>query len=149
MRAILLGLTALALTTTADAATPPKASFEVRLIVACKPGDAALALVGSQEELCLAKDKVIDAADVVKVERYPTVPKAVVEISQAAADRLFEVTSTGDGEQRLGFVFNGKLIFAPYVGSPIKIKQLPLTLKDDPDDVDALVAAFPGDIAAK
>lgn len=147
MRAILLGLAALALTTTAEAATPP--SFEVRLIVACKPGEAALALVGSQEELCLAKDKVIDGADVVKVQRYPTLPKAVVEISQAAADRLFEVTSTGDGDQRLGFVFNGKLIFAPYVGSPIKLKELPLTLKNDPDDIDALVAAFPGDMAAK
>jgi hypothetical protein len=149
MRAILLGLAALALTTTAEAATPPQASFEVHLIAACKPGEAALALVGSQEELCLAKDKVIDGTDVVKVERYPTLPKAVIEISQAAADRLFEVTSTGDGEQRLGFVFNGKLIFAPYVGSPIKLKELPLTLKNDPDDIDALVAAFPGDMAAK
>lgn len=146
MRAILLGLAALVLATTAEAAT---ASFEVRLITACKPGEAALALVGSQEELCLAKDKVIDSADVVKVERYPTLPKAVIEISQAAADRLFEVTSAGDSEQRLGFVFNGKLIFAPYVGSPIKLKQLPLTLKNDPDDIDALVAAFPGDMAAK
>jgi hypothetical protein len=151
MRAILPGLLALVLMTAADAATPPaaKASFEIRLIVDCKPGEAALVLIGSQEELCLAKDKVLDAADVVKVERYPTLPKAVIEISEAAAGRLFEVTSTGDGEQRLGFVFNGKLIFAPYVGSPIKLKELPLTLKNDPDAIDALVAAFPGEIAAK
>jgi hypothetical protein len=150
MRTILLGLAVLALTTAADAATPPaKASFEIRLIVECKPGDATLALIGSNEELCLAKDKVLDGSDIIRVDRYPTVPKAVIEITQAAADHLFEVTSTGDGEQRLGFVFNGKLIFAPYVGSPIKIKQLPLTLKNDPDDIDALVAAFPGDMAAK
>lgn len=146
MRAMLLGLTALALVTAAGAATPPatKASFEVRLIVDCKPGDSALGLIGSNEELCLAKDKVLDAADVVKAERYPTMPKAVIEISQAAADRLYDVTSTGDSEQRLGFVFNGKLIFAPFVGAPIKLKQLPVTLKNDPDDIDALVAAFPG-----
>jgi hypothetical protein len=143
MRAFLLGLAALALTSASDAATP-QASFEVRLIVDCKPGDAALALIGSREELCLAKDKVIDAPDVIKAQRYPSLPKAVIEISQAAADRLYEVTSIGDSDQRLGFVFNGKLIFAPYVGSPIKLKELPLTLKDDPDDVDALVAAFPG-----
>ena len=73
----------------------------------------------------------------------------MVEITPAAADRLQAATSTGGDDQRLGFVFNGKLIFAPYVGGPLKLKQLPVSLKNDPDDVDALVAAFPGAVAAQ
>jgi hypothetical protein len=138
---------ALIVTAAAHAATPP--SLELRRVVACGTGDHALTLVGSDEQLCLGKDKLLDGADVVKVERYPGLPKAVIEITDAAADRLHEATSIGSDDERLGFVFNGKLIFAPYVGGPLKLKQLPLSLKNDPDDVDALVAAFPGAVAAR
>ena len=154
MRKMLLGLTAMVLLTAAQATTPPNlpqaaASLDVRLVVPCQPGDQTYTLVGSNEELCLAKDKVFDGAAVVKVERYPTLPKVVMEISPTAADRLFDATSSGTSEQRLGFVFNGRLIFAPFVGSPLKLKELPLTLKNDPDDIDALVAAFPANVAEK
>ena len=151
---MLLGVAAVVGLTAAGAATPPglppaAASLEVRLIEPCQPGQQTYTLIGSAEELCLAKDKVFDGAAVVKIARYPTLPKVVMEISQAAADRLFDVTSSATSELRLGFVFNGRLIFAPFVGAALKLTELPITLKNDPDDIDALVAAFPGPVAAK
>lgn len=136
---------ALAVMASAGAATP---KFEVRLVVPCQPGEAAMVLVGSNEEFCLAKDKVFDAGAVVKVQRYPVLPKAVIHISEDATSRLNDLASEKEGE-RVGFVFNDRLIFAPFLYGPVKTKELQITLKNDPDDIDALVAAFPGDIAAQ
>ena len=153
MRAIWLAVVlAAAPLLSSQAATPPNPAtaqvLDVRLIVPCQPGDPVLVLVGANEEFCLAKEKVFDGSGVVKVQRYPTLPKAIMEISAAAADRLYDATLDKAGE-RLGFVFNGRLIFAPTIYDPVKTKELQITLKNDPDDIDALVAAFPGTLAAQ
>jgi hypothetical protein len=129
----------LAMTAPASAAV----NFEVRFVVPCQPGDQTYTLVGGYEELCLGRETVLDGTGVVRVQRYPSIAKAVMEISQAAADRLYEATYT-HVNQRLGFVFNGRLIFTPVIIEPVNIKELQLSLRNDPDDVDALVAAFPG-----
>jgi len=136
---MLLGLAAVGLM---GAAAAP-ANLEVRFVVPCQTGETALALVGGTEEFCLAKDTVLNASDVVKVERYPVLPKAVMEITEAASTRLYDATFHKEGE-RLGFVFNGRLIFVPVIFGPVKTKDLQISLKEDPDDIDALVAAFPG-----
>ncbi len=134
----------------ATAATPPDpapaatpVNLEVRFVVPCQPGDPTFVPVGGGEELCLAQDKVFDGGAVVKVQRYPVLPKAVMVITDAASDRLYDLTYDKAGE-RLGFVFNGRLIFVPLIYAPVKTKELQISLKNDPDDVDALVAAFPG-----
>jgi hypothetical protein len=146
MRWYLPGLAALALLGSATAAVP--ANFEVRFVVPCQPGDQTFVPVGGAEELCLGKDKVFDGSAVVKVERYPTVAKAVMVITEAASDHLYDLTYGKEGE-RLGFLFNGRLIFVPLIYAPVKTKDLQISLKNDPDDVDALVAAFPGAVAAQ
>ena len=145
MRAMLLGLAAVAMVSGAAAAVP--ASLEVHFVVPCQPGDKTFVPVGGAEELCLSKDMLLDGSAVVKVERYPTVPKAVMQITEAASERLYDQTYGKEGE-RLGFVFNGRLIFVPLIYAPVKTKDLQISLKNDPDDVDALVAAFPGAVAA-
>ncbi len=123
-------------------------SLELRLVVPCHPDDKPYLLAGSSEGLCLAPTPIFDSSGVVRVQRYPTVAVAVMEISQAASDRLFEASSN-EAAERVGVLFNGRLIYAPLIGGqPIKTTTLPLRLKDDPEDVDALVAAFPGAPAA-
>lgn len=146
MRAMLLGM-AVAFAGAAMAATPP-AKLEVRLVVPCQPGDPTFALVGGNEEVCLGKDTLLDASGVVKVQRYPVLPKAVMEISDAASQRLYDLSADKEGE-RVAFLFNGRLIFLPVIYAPVKTKELQITLKNDPDDIDALVAAFPGGVAAQ
>lgn len=141
MRTMLLAMAALIGMAAAEAATPPQ--LEVRLVVPCQPGDQTFAVVGGAEELCLDKAAMLDASGVVKVERYPVLPKAVMEISEAASARLYEMTYGKAGE-RVGFVFNGRLIFVPVIYDAVKTKELQISLKNDPDDIDALVAAFPG-----
>jgi hypothetical protein len=146
MRWYLPGLAALTFMAAAPAATPPNipsVGLEVRFVVPCQPGDPIFVPVGGAEELCLAQDKVFDGSAVVKVQRYPVLPKAVMEITAAASDRLYDMSYGKIGE-RLGFVFNGRLIFVPLIYEPVKTKDLQISLKNDPDDVDALVAAFPG-----
>lgn len=118
-------------------------SLELRRVVPCQPGDKTYVLAGSSEELCLSPDKIFDGSGIVRIDRYPTVAIAVMEISQAASDRLFEVSSN-EATDRVGVVFNDRLIYAPLVGQPVKTTTLQLRLKNDPEDVDALVAAFPG-----
>ena len=146
MRWYLPGLAALTFMAAAPAATPP--NLDVRFVVPCQPGDPTFVPVGGGEELCLGKDKVLDASGVIKVQRYPVLPKAVMEITDAASDRLYDLTYDKVGE-RLGFVFNGRLIFVPLIYEPVKTKDLQISLKNDPDDIDALVAAFPGVVAAQ
>lgn len=141
MRALLLGLAAFGLMSAAEAATPP--DFQLRFTAECQANDKPYVLIGANEEYCLDKVAVLDSAAVVKVERYPVVPKAVMEITKDASEQLYTAMEGKDG-QRLGFVFNGRLIYAPLVGDPVKITELVITLKNDPDDIDALVAAFPG-----
>jgi hypothetical protein len=151
MRVRIAGVLMLALAGAANAATPPASlpvSLEVRLVVPCQPGDQALAVVGGGEELCLDKTAMLDASGVVKVERYPVLPKAVMQISDAASARFYDLTADKTGE-RVGFVFNGRLIFVPVIYQPVKTKELQISLKNDPDDIDALVAAFPGTAAAQ
>lgn len=141
MRVLLLGLAALGLASVAEAATPP--DFQLRFTAECQPNDKPYVLIGANEEYCLDKTVVLDHTAVVKVQRYPVVPKAVIEISKDASEHLYTAMEGKDG-QRLGFVFNGRLIYAPLIGDPVKITELVVTLKNDPDDIDALVAAFPG-----
>lgn len=155
MRWYLPALAALSLMAAAPAATPPNlpstatpVNLEVRFVVPCQPGDPIFVPVGGAEELCLAPDKVFDSSAVVKVQRYPVLPKAVMVITDAASDRLYDLTYNKTGE-RLGFVFNGRLIFVPLIYAPVKTKELQISLKNDPDDIDALVAAFPGAVAAQ
>jgi hypothetical protein len=147
MRAMLLGMAALAFAGVAMAATPP-AKLEVRFVVPCQPGDQTFVMVGGNEEVCLGKETLFDASGVVKVQRYPVLPKAVMEISDAASERLYDLSFNKEGE-RVGFVFNDRLIFVPVIYAPVKTKELQITLKNDPDDIDALVAAFPGVVAAQ
>jgi hypothetical protein len=71
-----------------------------------------------------------------------------MEISDATSDRLYNATLDKAGE-RLGFVFKDRLIFAPVIYDPVKTKELQISLKNDPDDIDALVAAFPGTLGAQ
>lgn len=119
-------------------------SLELRLVVPCHPDDKPYVLAGSSEGLCLAPTPIFDASGVVRVQRYPTVAVAVMEISKAASERLYEASSN-DAADRVGVLFNGRLIYAPLVGGqPIKTTTLQLRLKNNPEDVDALVAAFPG-----
>ncbi len=118
-------------------------SLEMRRVVPCQPGAKTYSLMGSNEELCLSPDRIFDKTGVVRVDRYPTVAIAVIEISQAAADRLFEVSSE-ESTDRVGVLFNDQLIYAPLVANPVKTKTLQLRLKNNPEVVDALVEAFPG-----
>ncbi len=122
-------------------AAPQK--LELRVVVPCQPGARSYALAGTGEELCLSPQVVFDGSGVVRIQRYPMLPVAVMEISQAASDRLHEV-STDAAAERVGLLFNDRLIYAPLVGTPIKTKTLELRLKNSPEDVDALVAAFHG-----
>jgi hypothetical protein len=117
--------------------------LELRVVVPCHPGDHAYMLEGTSEGYCLSPQPVFDTSGVVRIQRYPTVPIAVVEISQAASNRLHEV-STDAAAERVGLLFNDRLIYAPMIDAPIKTTTLQLILKNDPEDVDALVAAFPG-----
>lgn len=122
-------------------------SLELRLVVACHPDDKPYILAGSSEGLCLAPTAIFDGSGIVRIQRYPTVAVAVMEISQAASDRLYEASSS-EAAERVGVLFNNRLIYAPLIGGqPIKTTTLQLRLKDSPDDVDALVAAFPGTAA--
>jgi hypothetical protein len=123
------------------------ATLELRLVVSCKPGDHAYQLAGSSEELCLAPTPIFDASGVVSVQRYPVIPRGVMEITQAASDLLYQASTEHTGE-RTGLVFDDRLIYAPYFSVPVQIKTLPLIFKDNPEDLDALVAAFPGKPAA-
>jgi hypothetical protein len=123
-------------------------SLELRLVVPCHPDDKPYLLAGSTEGLCLAPTPIFDASGVVRVQRYPTVAVAVMEISQAASEKLYEATSD-EAAERVGVLFKGRLIYAPLIGGqPIKTTTLSLRLKDNPEDVDALVEAFPGAAAA-
>lgn len=127
----------------AQAAT---SSLVLKVVVPCKPGDHAYPLAGTGEQLCLSPTPIFDASGVVRIQRYPMVPIAVMEISDAASEHLYEV-STQKSAERAGLVFDDRLIYAPYLGAPIKTKRLELRLKNTPEDVDALVAAFPGEPA--
>jgi hypothetical protein len=118
-------------------------ALEMRFVVPCKEGDHAYALVGSGEELCLGADRVIANADVERIQRVPTRNIINIDITKAGSDRLWDVTYDKVGE-RMGLVFNDRLIAAPMIGAAVRTRTIELILNNDPDDVEPLVTAFPG-----
>jgi hypothetical protein len=129
----------LALTAGASAA----ASFELHLVKACGPDDKAYVLEGTTHEFCLAPDKVLDESGVVKVERYPVISRVIVALAPVASDKLLAVSSDNIGND-LAVLFNGKLIFKAAIDAPLKLDKIQLSLNNAPEQVDALVDAFPG-----
>ncbi|GAA0549104.1 hypothetical protein FHS83_001077 [Rhizomicrobium palustre] len=119
------------------------ASFELRLDTPCEGASKPYLLQGTSHEHCLAPEKVFDAAGVVRVQRYPVIAKAIVDITPDATEKLLKATTDVDGKG-IGVLFNEKLIFFAPVHDPLKLEKLILTLNNAPDEVDALVAAFPG-----
>ena len=119
------------------------ASFELHLVKACGPDDKAYRLEGTTHEFCLASDKVFDETGVVKAERYPVISRVIVALAPAATDKLLAVTSDNIGND-LAVLFNGKLIFKATIDAPLKLDKIQLSLNNAPEQVDALVDAFPG-----
>lgn len=119
------------------------ASFELHLVKACGPDDKAYRLEGTTHEFCLAPDKVIDESGVVKVERYPVISRVIVALAPAASDKLLAVSSDNVGND-LAVLFNGQLIFKAAIDAPLKLDKIQLSLNNAPEQVDALVDAFPG-----
>jgi preprotein translocase subunit SecD len=119
------------------------ASFELHVVVPCGPQDKAYVLEGTSHEFCLAPDKVIDETGIVKAERYPVISRVIVDVTQAASDKLLAVSSQNVGND-LAVLFNGKLIFKATIDAPLKLDKFQLSLNNAPEQVDALVDAFPG-----
>lgn len=135
-------LTAVVLLVVAAASAEAAPALEMRFVVPCKDGAHALALVGSGEELCLGTDKVIANPDVERIQRIPTRNIINIDITKDASDRLWDKTYDKVGE-RMGVVFNDRLIAAPMIGAAVRTRTIELILNNDPDDVEPLVDAFP------
>jgi hypothetical protein len=119
------------------------ASLELRMEGPCGPASPPYALEGTGQEYCFSPDKVIDQSGIVRAQRYPVINIVVLDITPAASAKILEATTTASGKN-MGVLFNGKLIFFAFVGDPLKVEKLQLVLNNAPDEVDALVAAFPG-----
>jgi hypothetical protein len=119
------------------------ASLELHMVKDCAPQDKAYVLEGTTRQYCLMPDKVIDESGVVKAERYPVIARVTLDMTAAATDKLFAVSSENVGND-LAVLFNNRLIFKAAIDAPLKLEKLQLSLNNAPDAVDALVAAFPG-----
>jgi hypothetical protein len=119
------------------------ASFELHVVKACGPDDKAYRLEGTSHEFCLAPDSVIDDAGIVKAERYPVISRVIVNVTPAATAKLLAVSSENVGND-LAVLFKGKLIFKAPIEEPLKLEKFQLSLNNAPEQVDALVDAFPG-----
>ncbi|MDE2182401.1 MAG: hypothetical protein KGJ78_05215 [Alphaproteobacteria bacterium] len=127
----------------AAAAAQAAPSFTMSFVVPCKDGDKPRTIVGDVENLCLSPDHIIDAADITRVQRVPTVNIVTIEITEAASERLWDASYDKAGE-RVGVLFDERLIAAPAIVAPVHTRTLTLILNNDPADVDALADAFPG-----
>lgn len=119
------------------------ASFELHFVAPCGPSDKSYVLEGTTHEVCLAPGKVLDESAVVQVQRYPVINKAIVEITPAASETLLAASTANPGKE-LAVLFNGKLIFKAPFDAPLKLEKFQLLLNNAPEQVDALVEAFPG-----
>jgi len=119
------------------------ASFELHFVVPCGPSDKAYVLQGTTHEVCLSPQKVLDESAVVRVQRYPVINKAIVEITPAASETLLAASSANPGKE-LAVLFKDKLIFKAPFDAPLKLDKFQLLLNNAPEQVDALVEAFPG-----
>ncbi len=119
------------------------ASFELHMVVPCGPQDKAYVLEGTSLEFCLAPDKVIDETGIVKAERYPVISRVIVDVTPAASEKLLAISSQNVGND-LAVLFNGKMIFKAAIDAPLKLDKFQLSLNNAPEQVDALVDAFPG-----
>ena len=119
------------------------ASLELHLVSSCGGSDKPYLLVGTTHEVCLAPDVVIDDGGVVKAQRYPVINKVIVEITPAATDKLYAATENNIGKE-LAVLFRGKLIFKAPITDSLKLDKFQLLLNNAPEEVDALVDAFPG-----
>ncbi len=119
------------------------ATFELHVVVPCGPADKAYVLEGTSLEYCLAPDTVIDETGIVKAERYPVISRVIVDVTPAASEKLLAVSSQNVGND-LAVLFNGKMIFKAAIDAPLKLDKFQLSLNNAPEQVDALVDAFPG-----
>lgn len=139
MMRVIVGLLALGAMVSGAGAT----SFEMHVVKTCAAGDKAYVLEGTTREFCLAPDTVVDASGIVKAERYPVIARVILAMTQAAQDKLLAVSSENVGND-MAVLFNGKLIFKAAIDGPLKLEKIQLSLSDAPDEVDAIVEAFPG-----
>jgi len=142
MRGLVVG-TALLCGTTLSFGLAEAASFELHVVVPCGPQDKTYILEGTSHEFCLAPDKVIDETGVVKAERYPVISRVIVDVTPAASEKLLAVSTQNVGND-LAVLFNGRMIFKAAIDAPLKLDKFQLSLNNAPEQVDALVDAFPG-----
>ncbi|MDR3528190.1 MAG: hypothetical protein P4L57_13025 [Rhizomicrobium sp.] len=142
LRGLIVG-TALMCGAVLPCAAAAASSFELHMIVPCGPQDRTYVLEGTSHEFCLAPDKVIDETGIVKAERYPVISRVIVDVTPAASDKLLAVSTQNVGND-LAVLFNGKLIFKATIDAPLKLDKFQLSLNNAPEQVDALVDAFPG-----
>ncbi|HUO99873.1 MAG TPA: hypothetical protein VMU01_14460 [Rhizomicrobium sp.] len=139
-----IGLAAVA---AASSAAGPR-TFEMRFVAACTPQTQVYALVGTGEQLCFSDEHILSAASVLRARRGAASGIVDLDITPTASETLHDA-AIDDPERRIGILFGDRLIYAAEIAAPLRAGFLELDLGNDPDDIDALVSAFPGKEAAE
>jgi preprotein translocase subunit SecD len=128
----------------AATAAPAAKPFEIHLVVDCAPGAKPVAYrhQGTQADLCLSPDVILNRADVMAAELIHTVygtDAARISISGDAVGRLTAATTANTGK-RFAVLYDGHVVSAPLVVEPITGNQLEIDVGSTGDSVEDLIA---------